>query len=272
MKRLDISATERDYALSVLGMYRGDMAKAAKFLGIPVKTLRAYQRDADAGDAPEQPVAFASPGRPQPPDSFCDEDEEEALFSPAPDLLQWVRETFLTADSPLYNEEHEHLLDADLAFLWTNVAYRRGGRDIAGQAEMPSCQGNVWLKQRVEFQLRHWFGTVPDFLITLYAPTLRRANDATFCAIVEHELYHCGQRLDPFGAPAFSRVTQMPLFYIRGHDVEEFTGIVRRYGVGAASAGVNQLVYAASKTPEIGEADLALACGTCGAKNLSFSE
>ncbi|MQU78407.1 hypothetical protein FB009_109180 [Sinorhizobium medicae] len=110
-------------------------------------------------------------------------------------------------------------------------------------------------------QIKQWFGFVPDFIITLDAEYCRHCGDAEFMALVEHELYHAAQDTDAFGAPKFSRSTGRPVFTIRGHDVEEFVGVVRRYG--ADAAGVRALVDAANGPPEIAKAQISHACGTC---------
>ena len=47
---------------------------------------------------------------------------------------------------------------------------------------------------------------------------------------------------------------------MRAHDVEEFVGVVRRYG---ASQEVRALVEAASQPPEVAKINIARACGTC---------
>lgn len=52
----------------------------------------------------------------------------------------------------------------------------------------------------------------------------------------------------------------MPKLAIQGHDVEEFTGVVRRYG---ASEDVKRMVEAANTRPEMSRADVHYACGTC---------
>jgi hypothetical protein len=79
---------------------------------------------------------------------------------------------------------------------------------------------------------------------------------------VEHELYHIAQRTDEFGAPAFTQ-DGYPKLGLRGHDVEEFVGIVRRYGAGAGAGDTAKLVAAAQRDPEIGALNIAQACGTC---------
>jgi hypothetical protein len=112
--------------------------------------------------------------------------------------------------------------------------------------------------------LYQWFGEDElDFVITLAAPYCLDANDATFCALVEHEMYHCGQKLDEYLQPMFSKKTGKPLYAMRGHDVEEFTGIVRRYGVEAAAAGTLDIVAAAEYKPELEVARIAELCGSC---------
>jgi len=88
-------------------------------------------------------------------------------------------------------------------------------------------------------------------------------DDPSFCALVEHELYHCGQKLDVHGMPKFGQ-DGMPQFAIRGHDVEEFVGVVARYG--ADAAGVSEMVEAAKHRPSVGLASIAGACGTCHLK------
>ncbi|WP_202907425.1 putative metallopeptidase [Sinorhizobium meliloti] len=80
-------------------------------------------------------------------------------------------------------------------------------------------------------------------------------------ALVQHELCHAVQATDAFGAPKFSRSTGRPVFTIRGHDVEEFVGVVHRYG--ADAPGIRAILDAANRPPETTRAPIAHACGTC---------
>lgn len=107
--------------------------------------------------------------------------------------------------------------------------------------------------------MHEWFGEVPKFIITLAADYCSQCTDLEFCALVEHELYHIGQAKDEFGAPKFNKEGQ-PVLAMRGHDVEEFIGVVRRYG---ASVEVQEMIDAAKKKPEVAGIDIARACGTC---------
>jgi hypothetical protein len=183
-------------------------------------------------------------------------------FAPSDDLASWARSSFIDDDAPLANPDHAHLQHADIGFLWTSVENARQGRRIVGQAESGEPLGAMgrWAKARAVAQVRGWFGRVPDFIITIDANYAAACGDAEFCALVEHELYHCAQQRDEFGAPKFKRSGE-PVWAIRGHDIEEFVGVVRRYG--ASAAGVTALVEAASRAPEIATARISHICGTC---------
>ncbi len=96
-------------------------------------------------------------------------------------------------------------------------------------------------------------------VITLAADYCSQCTDAELCALIEHELYHIAQKLDQYGAPKFTQ-DGLPSLTIRSHDVEEFVGVVRRYG---ASEDVQQLIDAASRPPEVAKINISRACGTC---------
>lgn len=200
--------------------------------------------------------------RPTPPARMFGDGSPYGQYVPAPEVVEWLRSTFLDESSRLYNEEHAHLQDADLCVLWTNDPYTKQGRHVAGTAEIPMFRCSAWQKGRQEQQMREWFGRVPEFLITLDANYAMQASDAGFCALVEHELYHCGQEKDEFGAPKFTKYG-LPKLTMRGHDVEEFVGIVRRYGAGNGAGDTAKLVEAAKHPAEVARLDIALACGTC---------
>ncbi len=174
--------------------------------------------------------------------------------------------TFIEPDGLLYNEEHPHLIDADIGMLWCSETNSRQMNAIVGEAEIPAFRGGKWQKVRQEQQLEEWFGEVPDFLITIDANFATAADNASFCATIEHELFHCGQDRDGFGMPKFNRMTGKPVFAIRGHDCEEFVGVVARYGIGSAAGKTAELVHAANKGPLFGEAHVNGACGTCDRK------
>lgn len=196
--------------------------------------------------------------RPMPGDDVGDDVPE--CFVPAPDLAEWIRDTFINATGPLANERHEHLMDANIGVLWTNAINTSKMRTVLGMAEIPQAMGGAWKRGRAEQQMREWFQFVPDFVLTFYAPECRLLADRSFCALVEHELCHCAQAEDQYGSPKFGRMGE-PIFAIRGHDVEEFTDVVARYG--PTSPHVQELIRVGSRRPFWGDVQIDIACGVC---------
>ncbi|KMD82390.1 hypothetical protein SL84_02307 [Klebsiella pneumoniae] len=197
--------------------------------------------------------------RPHPNRNFFDVLPYVRLI-PAPEIGEWVNSQILSADGYLHNPDHGHLIDADLRFMWASSAFAKQGRTVLGQAESVMMRVGGWQKARQEQQMYEWFGDVPEFIITLAADYCEQCNDLEFCALVEHELYHIAQATDDYGAPKFNKETGMPVLKLRGHDVEEFVGVVRRYG---ASKDVQEMVDAANRPAEVAHIDVARACGTC---------
>lgn len=204
--------------------------------------------------------AAPTSSRPLPPPEFTD--PLNSRYQPAPEVLQWARTAILTEGGALYNEEHAHLEYCDVQFLWAPGSFAKQGRTVIGQCEEMTFRCGPWQKGRQQQQMADWFGRVPDYLITLDASYCLACSDVEFCSLVEHELYHIGQEKDLFGGPAFTK-DGMPKLTIRGHDVEEFVGIVRRYGIGHPDGTLAQLVAAANTTPEVAKINIARACGTC---------
>lgn len=207
----------------------------------------------------------AKRGRPRPPGIFHDRLRVDPLFVPAPDLDEWARSSFIGPSSSHHNSDHDHLEFSSIGWLWTDEPNARHGMAVAAQAELatPPTMGGKWGRARWQQQVIEWFGQVPDFIVTVSVPIADSLGDTRFCALIEHELYHCGQARDEFGAPKFRRDTGKPVFAIRGHDVEEFVGVVRRYGSNAGAGHTKQLVDAAMQTPAVCEAETAALCGTC---------
>lgn len=200
--------------------------------------------------------------RPIPPAELCEPGDS---FAPAFDVAEWLRAAIISETGPLHNPEHSHLEDAVIGVLWTNVPNVKGGVEVVGTAEMPQFRGSAWQRARQQALMRGWFGSafeVMNFLITLYAPFFAVADNYTWCAGNEHELYHCGQARDEYGDPKW-RKDGSPVYALRGHDVEVFLGEVRRYGPGAAAGRTAELMALAGSVPEVGASQVRAACGTC---------
>lgn len=190
----------------------------------------------------------------------------EAWFGPAPDLAEWASASFIDDAAPLRNPDHEHLRSASIGFLWTNVSNAKKGRMVIGTAEPGALQGAMgkWGRAKATLQVTDWFGMVPDFIITIDATWWLQVSDAEACALIEHELSHCGQDTDEYGAPKFNRQTGRPVFTMRAHDFEGFVGIARRYG--AIEPGVRELMEALSQEPLMTADMIGVACGCCQSK------
>lgn len=198
--------------------------------------------------------------RPFPPEEF--EEPGRDLFAPSPALCAWVRASYLAEDGPLQNPDHRHLARARIGFLWTSVPCKKQGKSVAGTAEIPGGQGSVWSKARAKFQLFEWFRQDLHFLITLDASYALECDDVHFAALIDHELYHCAQAVDAFGCRRFNKEGD-PVFSMRGHDVSEFTGVIRRYGIAGASDGVKEFVEAANQPPLFSSTAISRVCGSC---------
>lgn len=178
---------------------------------------------------------------------------------PAPEVWEWIQREILAETGSIHNVEHAHLIDASIGVLWASSGFAKQGRVVLGQAEQVIFRAGGWQKARQEQQMREWFGEEPDYLITLAADYCNQCTDTEFCALVEHELYHIAPATDQYGAPKFTQ-EGLPKLQMRGHDVEEFVGVVRRYGAGE---DVQQLIDAASRPPEVAKINISRACGTC---------
>ncbi|MFO3675778.1 putative metallopeptidase [Pseudomonas protegens] len=203
--------------------------------------------------------------RPVPPASLLELPELSGLrirLVPAPEVWEWLQAEILADTGSIHNEDHAHLLDADIQVMWASSSFEKQGRIVLGQAEQVAFRAGGWQKARMEQQMRDWFGDVPAFIITLAADYCAQCSDADFCALVEHELFHIAQELDQYGAPKFTK-EGAPKLMLRGHDVSEFVAIVERYGVGAPDSDVARMVEAAKKPPSVSRASIASACGTC---------
>ncbi|TPV24272.1 hypothetical protein FJV20_12280 [Acinetobacter baumannii] len=65
---------------------------------------------------------------------------------------------------------------------------------------------------------------------------------------------------DDDGEIIYSDHTGLPKHYLAGHDVEEFIGVVKRWG---ASESVKRLVEVAKNPPFVSERDISKCCGNC---------
>ncbi|MFK3971170.1 putative metallopeptidase [Pseudomonas sp. NPDC087358] len=200
--------------------------------------------------------------RPKSPDFLVEFDASPLhclRVEPAPAVWDWIQTAIVSEVGNIHNPDYAHLIDADIAVMWASSSFEKAGRQVLGQAEQVAFRAGGWQKARMEQQMLDWFGRVPTFIITLAADYCSNCSDVEFCALVEHELYHLAHGTDKYGQPAFTK-EGTPKLKLQSHDVEEFVGVVRRYG---ASAEVQAMVDAANKPAEVGTLNISRACGTC---------
>ena len=206
---------------------------------------------------------------PKPPRSFVDIGGSSE-FGPAPELKAWAIATFIDENSPLYNEDHEHLADAKFLFVWSRASIKSKGARVIGTASTGKQRGGMGAKEFLESFYQDWFESedpeenegLPDFIITIDANYVEEASPLAICALIEHELYHCDVRRDEDGEPLYIRA--QVTYKMRGHDIEEFFGVARRYG--AATVQLMQLKNILGRSPEVDESwAREHVCG-CGAR------
>jgi hypothetical protein len=149
----------------------------------------------------------------------------------------------IIADRLLDLPEHSHLREGEAEIEWllrTNPKVQ-GGRQILGTCYLPSVQGQ--LKDFFMWMVERQFGRIPHFLIVLDKGYWDQSGPRAREILVYHELCHAKQAVDQYDAPKFDKDGRA-VWALRGHDVEEFTSVVERYG--AWNADIQHFVSAAN--------------------------
>jgi hypothetical protein len=125
--------------------------------------------------------------------------------------------------------EHLHLVDNEIEIDWLMRTHEKikGGRMILGSVHEPTCQGEF--KILFQWMLENLLGRLPRFLVILDDAYWKQASAKEREILIFHELAHIQHMLDRYGAPRFDK-DGMPVYGLAGHDVEEFTSVVARYG------------------------------------------
>jgi len=101
-------------------------------------------------------------------------------------------------------------------------------RTIIGTMALPRWQGSMG-------PMAEWLlatacgGIVPDFILTIDLVWWNLAGPREREALVFHELCHCMHAVDKDGELRFTD-DGLPVWAIRGHDLEEFRAVVEKYG------------------------------------------
>lgn len=149
----------------------------------------------------------------------------------------------IIAERVLDLPEHSHLREGEAEIEWLFRTYPKvsAGRQVLGTCYLPAVQGQ--LKEFFLWMLERQFGRIPHFLIVIDKAYWDEASPRAREILVYHELCHAVQAVDKFDAPRFDKDGR-PVWALRGHDVEEFTSVVQRYG--AWNADIQHFVTAAN--------------------------
>lgn len=111
---------------------------------------------------------------------------------------------------------HSHLATVRIDYVFVSETLREKGKDVWGRAKKVSGL-NAWLADPG----RDNAASVPDdfFVIEIAKAIWLQLDDKSRKALVDHELHHLDVDLDT------GKLSLHP------HDLEEFNGIVRRYGL-----------------------------------------
>jgi hypothetical protein len=123
---------------------------------------------------------------------------------------------------------HLNLGEAVILFLMRRDTKVSKGRTELGSIALPAFQGGLggfakWLL------IKFCGDALPDYVMFLDAAWWERASGKQREALVFHELCHTVHEKDKEGELKFTDEGR-PVFGIQGHDIEEFSDVVRRYG------------------------------------------
>ena len=110
----------------------------------------------------------------------------------------------------LIEKDHRHLLEANISYLFRDRGWKTGGdgRTILGKAAKRN-EIDKLLSQRKE-----------DFIIIIPKPTWDKMSEDERRCVIDHELCHCGIRLDTGGNKKWM---------LRKHTIEEFPENLARF-------------------------------------------
>ena len=85
--------------------------------------------------------------RPYPPASLLELSDLSSFgicLAPAPEVWEWLQVEILSDTGSIHNEDHAHLLDADIRILWASSSFEKQGRTVLGQAEQVAFRAGGW--------------------------------------------------------------------------------------------------------------------------------
>lgn len=131
-------------------------------------------------------------------------------------------------------EEHGHLRDAAIGYVFRDDALNRRGKVIAAEAIfveriLQSDKRYARLVKWAFLRILHT-ETLPDFIVLIDRNIWAGMSPDEKLALVDHELSHCWYATEEDGATRKFHQDGSPWWNLRSHDVEEFCGVIQRNG------------------------------------------
>lgn len=131
----------------------------------------------------------------------------------------------------MLDPEHAHLADNEISigYLMRLHAKEKGGKVELGSMHDAKYMAQGGFKELFTQLLTGMLGFSPQFVMVLDRDWWLQASELEQEALVWHELCHCKQKLDKYGAPKFG-LDGTPSYGIVEHDVTAFRSEVAKYG------------------------------------------
>ena len=74
--------------------------------------------------------------RPYPPASLLelsDLSDFGIRLTPAPEVWEWLQAEIFAGTGSIHNEDHAHLLDADIRVMWASSSFEKQSRTVLGR-------------------------------------------------------------------------------------------------------------------------------------------
>ena len=123
-----------------------------------------------------------------------------------------VSEELETIARELIQDHHSHLVEARIKYLFRTGNWEVKKRETWGQAKKVGKEVN--------------YLTGYDFIVTIHRDVWDQLEGKEKRALLDHELQHCSAGSDDAGNK---------IWYIQGHDVEDFYAIIKRHGLWSKS-------------------------------------
>lgn len=132
-------------------------------------------------------------------------------------------------------DEHAHLQEANIGYVFRDDELRRHGKVIGAEAILVEriLQSDKRYSRIVKWAFLRVLqaSELPDFLILVDRNIWAGMEPEAKLALIDHELSHCWYQTEEDGETQKFRKDGSPLWAIRGHDLEEFCGVVARNGL-----------------------------------------